>query len=114
MVDFSAFIKGKGNEFEWYPERLQELVRMDRYPLITVLTLSYNSTYIYESIQSVLEQSYPHIEYIWVNDATSDNSIQILKRITDEYPQRKADVRIVEHSRNKGLPTARNTGYLSP
>ena len=43
---------------------------MDRYPLITVLTLSYNSTYIYESIQSVLEQSYPHIEYIIVDDGS--------------------------------------------
>ena len=58
---------------------------MDRYPLITVLTLSYNSTYIYESIQSVLEQSYPHIEYIIVDDVRGlfvrMRSVLILKSI---------------------------------
>lgn len=80
-------------------------------PLISIIIPVYNvEAYIARCARSLYEQTYPHIEYIWVNDATSDNSIQILKRITDEYPQRKADVRIVEHSRNKGLPTARNTG----
>lgn len=78
---------------------------------ISIIIPIYNvEAYIERCARSLYEQTYAHIEYIWVNDATPDNSIQILKRVTDEYPQRKADVRIVEHSFNKGLPTARNTG----
>lgn len=78
---------------------------------ISIIIPVYNvETSIERCARSLYEQTYPHIEYIWVNDATPDTSMGILKGVTDEYPQRKADVRIVEHSCNRGLPTARNTG----
>ena len=50
------------------------------------------------------------IEFIFVNDASPDNSIEILKQVIEEYPERKKNVRIINHDHNKGLVVARVTG----
>lgn len=58
----------------------------------------------------MLEQTLQDIEYIFVDDASQDNSIDIVKEELDNYPHRKQQVRILRHDANKGLPAARNTG----
>ena len=39
-------------------------------------------------------------------------SIDILKSVIEEYPNRKNSIEIIHHKENKGLPQARRTGYL--
>ena len=66
--------------------------------------------YIAEFADSVLRQSYPHIQYIFVNDGTKDASMEILKKVIDErYSYRKEQIIIVNKT-NGGLPAARYTG----
>lgn len=50
------------------------------------------------------------IEFIFVNDATKDFSIDVLNKVLSKYPNRKEQVTILCHEINKGLPAARNTG----
>lgn len=50
------------------------------------------------------------IEFIFVNDATKDNSLDVLQKVLVEYPERKEQITILYHKSNKGLPAARNTG----
>lgn len=59
---------------------------------------------------TLMEQTLHEVEYIFVDDATPDRSIQILEEVVARYPERKEQVRIVHHEENKGLPAARNTG----
>lgn len=59
---------------------------------------------------TLMEQTLREAEYIFVDDATPDRSIQILEEVVARYPERKEQVRIVHHEANKGLPAARNTG----
>lgn len=59
---------------------------------------------------TLMEQTLREAEYIFVDDATPDRSIQILEEVVACYPERKEQVRIVHHEANKGLPAARNTG----
>lgn len=66
--------------------------------------------FIARCIRSLMEQTLQEVEYIFVDDATPDASMQILKEVINQYPQRKESVRIVHHETNKGLPAARNTG----
>lgn len=66
--------------------------------------------YISRSFASLLDQSYDNIEYIVVDDCTSDRSIDIIQSMLDEYDNRSNSVRIVKHDRNRGLAAARNTG----
>lgn len=64
--------------------------------------------YIERCAQSLMQQTLSNVEYIFVNDATPDDSVEILKGVLQQYPNRLAT--IVEHNHNKGLPAARNTG----
>lgn len=69
--------------------------------------------YIERCAMSLFEQTYPNIEYVFVNDCTKDNSVGIVERILNSYPQRKSQVRIINHEQNKGLGAARRTALLN-
>jgi len=60
--------------------------------------------------RSLFEQTYQNIEYIFVDDCSPDNSINILQEILEQYPNRKTQTQIITHKKNRGLPSARNSG----
>lgn len=58
--------------------------------------------------ESLLGQTLEDVEFIFVDDASPDESREILEKVIARHPERNA--RIVTHEVNKGLPAARNTG----
>lgn len=66
-------------------------------------------SYIERCARSLFEQTYPNLEYVFVNDCTPDRSVDILKRLIDEYPERKPFVKIINHESNLGIAATRNT-----
>ncbi len=64
--------------------------------------------FIERCAESLLGQTLQDVEFIFVDDASPDESRSILERVLAKYPERNA--RIVTHEINKGLPAARNTG----
>ena len=80
-------------------------------PLVSIIVPVYGvERYIERCAVSLFEQAYKDIEYIFVNDATPDQSIDVLRRVMERYPERAKAVKIVEHPHNKGISAARNTG----
>ena len=75
---------------------------------VSILVPFYNvEKYVGRCVESLFTQTYPNIEYIFVNDCTPDKSMAII----DEYIK-KYDVRdkckIIVHSENRGICTSRN------
>ncbi len=63
--------------------------------------------YIARCARSVFSQGYADVEYIFVDDASPDRSIEVLQDVLKNFPE--CDVRIITHDHNRGLAAARNT-----
>lgn len=73
-------------------------------PLISVIMPAYNvSLYIADSIQSVVEQTYSNWELLIINDGSTDNTAEVVKKFSDPR------IRYFEKE-NGGVSSARNVG----
>jgi glycosyltransferase involved in cell wall biosynthesis len=76
-------------------------------PLISIVMATYNGEkYLREQVDSLLAQSYPTLEFIFVDDASSDSSIAILQ----EYASQDERIRLVTNPENQGLLATFETG----
>lgn len=73
--------------------------------LVSVIMPCFNSSkYIEQSIDSVLSQRYRNIELIIIDDASTDNSIDIINSYTDHR------IKLITLDKNHGAGFARNKG----
>lgn len=80
-------------------------------PLISIIIPVYNVQHFVEKcVVSLMEQTFDQLEYIFVDDCSQDQSMNLIKKVLDRYPERRAWTRIVEHPANRGLAAARNSG----
>lgn len=84
---------------------------IDCNPKVSILVPIYGTEqYIEKCARTLFEQTYENIEYIFVNDCSKDSSVEVLRRVLDDYPSRKRQTRIIDHAHNMGLAGARLTG----
>ena len=73
--------------------------------LVTIITPSYNcSKFISDTVNSVLSQSYSNWEMIIVDDCSTDNSVEIIERITGDNPK----IKLIKLENNVGSAQSRN------
>lgn len=83
---------------------------MELKPLVSILIPVYGvENYIERCAISLFEQTYENLEYIFIDDCSPDNSIQVLEDVLAKYPQRVNQVKIIHHSHNRGISAVRNS-----
>ena len=75
-------------------------------PLVSVIVPVYNvETYIDACLNSITQQTYKNLEIIVVEDCSTDDSRQVIdSHLIDKR------IKFIQHSKNQGLSSARNTG----
>jgi len=80
---------------------------IEKTPEISVIIPVFNAKkFIKESINSVLKQTFQDIELIIVDDASTDNSLQIIKKMS----QQNNKIKILVQGQNKGKAGTINSG----
>ena len=78
---------------------------------VSIIVPVYNvEQYIERCAVSLFEQTYSNIEYVFVNDCSTDNSIDVLHRVLERYADREPHTKMINHQVNRGVAAARNTG----
>lgn len=65
--------------------------------------------YIEDCAKSLFEQSLDEVEYVFVDDCSSDMTVDKLQKVIAQYPQRASAIKLIMHKHNRGSAAARNT-----
>lgn len=79
-------------------------------PLVSVIVIFFNAQpYIEETIQSILNQTYPNWELLLVDDGSTDGSTEVALKYVSQYPEQ---ISYHEHEghQNRGMSATRNLG----
>ncbi|MEL6830946.1 MAG: glycosyltransferase [Pseudomonadota bacterium] len=80
---------------------------MTRQPKISVIIPAYNAAeFVSEAIQSVLDQTYPNVECVVVNDGSTDATESILRQFGDSIALISMENQGVSAARNRGVAAA--------
>ena len=83
----------------------------DMKPKVSIVVPVYKvEAYIEQCVRSLFEQTLENLEFIFVDDASPDESVAIIKRVLDEYPQRKGQVKFIRHEHNMDISQTRKNG----
>lgn len=84
---------------------------------VTVIVPIYNvAQYIERCVRSLFEQTLCNIEFLFINDCTPDNSVEIVERLIAEYrsslTEKSSVARILSMMANSGLAAVRRRGII--
>lgn len=80
-------------------------IELRKKPVVSVLMTTYNvAKYVLEAIDSILSQTYPSLEIIIVDDASNDDTVDIIKKINDPR------IRLFQNKINCGTYYSKNYG----
>ena len=79
---------------------------------VTIITVAYNcADTIATAIESVLNQTYPNIEYLVIDGVSKDNTVQIAKSYVQKFYEKGITMKVISEP-DKGMYDALNKGVF--
>lgn len=79
--------------------------------IVSIITPVYNAERTLSvTLSALLQQTYCHLELLFVNDASTDGSLAVIEGALEGFKQRGICVEVLTHAVNQGVAVARNTG----
>lgn len=76
--------------------------------LVTILMPIYKvEQYLEKALDSIFIQTYPYLDYVFVNNCSPDNSLQVLIDTIKKYGIQKDRYTIINHDKNEGIAVSR-------
>lgn len=76
-------------------------------PMVSIITPTYNAeSFIIDTIESVLSQSYSDWEMIVIDDHSTDHTVEVVKKMIKQDQR----IRLIERTKNEGPARTRNAG----
>lgn len=76
-------------------------------PLVSIVMPVFDALpWLAEAVESIVNQSYRNIEFVIVDDRSSDGSVELLQK----FAAQDARIKLILHSSNLGVPAALNQG----
>lgn len=80
---------------------------------VSIIIPVYNAAKtLHVCLASLQAQTYAHLELLFINDSSTDGSLEILEAFSEAMTKKDktATVKIISHRENRGVARARNTG----
>ena len=75
---------------------------------VTIAVAVYNTeAYVEQCARSLFEQTLEEIDFLFVDDGSTDDSVAIVERTLKDYPNRAEQVRFIRYRQNQGLACVR-------
>lgn len=82
-------------------------------PSVSVIIPVYKvAPYIEKCARSIFEQTLDNVEILFIDDCSPDDSVSIIDRILNDYPNRKNQTRVIHMLTNSGSASVRRRGIL--
>ena len=81
---------------------------------VSIAVSFYNvEQYIERCVRSLMEQTLDDMEFVFVDDASTDESLTVFERVVADYPQRQNQVKVLRHESNMGAATGKRDSMLA-
>lgn len=83
-------------------------MNMDQQINVSILMPIYKvEQYLEKTLDSVFTQTYPYLDFVFVNDCSPDNSLQVLIKTITKYNISEERYTIITHEQNEGIAVSR-------
>lgn len=92
---------------------MEVTVGVSQSPLVSVVVITYNSAFtVEETLDSILNQTYPNIDLVITDDCSKDETFSVCKSWIEKHQYRFASISLISSPNNRGVSANCNNGLL--